>query len=393
MGKVWDKSGLVELDNNGQPADGAIANFFVGGTSTPLTVFQDSDEGTPHEEDVEADANGRWPVVFIPFTTSYDVRVQTEGGTQLYYHQEIPNPNPVEAAEDTVDATELIATGHVHWEPVSETKAGYVRLNGRTIGNAASGASERANADTEDLFTYLWNNVANAQAAVSGGRGGSAAADYAANKTITLLDGRSGVLRGLDDMGNSGASRLGSAPFTNGDATTPGSALGANTNTILEAHLPAHAHTVSITTSSDGAHTHTWSGTTSSDGAHTHTGTTASNGAHTHFVVKNAASNATALSASNSLFQSANVGTDFSYALSSHSSNQDADVGLSSSNGAHTHTFTSDSNGAHTHTYSGTTSSNGAHTHTVSGNTGSVGSGTAHNIVSYGLLGTFYQKL
>src|SRR5690606_4990055 len=125
---------------------------------------------------------------------------------------------------------EKVQTGQVIWEPVDETKTGFVRLNGRTIGNAASGATERANADTEDLFTYYWNKMSDTQAPVSGGRGSTAAADYAANKTITLLNGRGAMLCGLSDMGNSDSGALDDAPATNGDGTTPGSILGANTH-------------------------------------------------------------------------------------------------------------------------------------------------------------------
>jgi hypothetical protein len=63
---------------------------------------------------------------------------------------------------------------------------GWIRANDTTIGNGSSGATGRANADTEALFTLLWNKIANQWAPVSGGRGGSAAADYAANKTLAL---------------------------------------------------------------------------------------------------------------------------------------------------------------------------------------------------------------
>lgn len=63
---------------------------------------------------------------------------------------------------------------------------GWVLMDDGTIGNAGSGASNRANADTQALFTLLWNNVANQWAPVSGGRGANAAADFAANKTIVL---------------------------------------------------------------------------------------------------------------------------------------------------------------------------------------------------------------
>lgn len=64
--------------------------------------------------------------------------------------------------------------------------SGWVMSNDGTIGDASSGATTRANADCSALFTLLWNNITDAYAPVSGGRGGSAAADFAAHKTIAL---------------------------------------------------------------------------------------------------------------------------------------------------------------------------------------------------------------
>ncbi len=66
------------------------------------------------------------------------------------------------------------------------TETGWVVMDDGTIGSAASGASNRANADTSALFTVLWDNVADQWAPVSTGRGASAAADFAADKTIQL---------------------------------------------------------------------------------------------------------------------------------------------------------------------------------------------------------------
>lgn len=64
---------------------------------------------------------------------------------------------------------------------------GWVLSNDGTIGNASSSATTRANADTASLFEFLWNTFSDAIAPVSSGRGASAAADFAANKTIQLL--------------------------------------------------------------------------------------------------------------------------------------------------------------------------------------------------------------
>jgi microcystin-dependent protein len=82
--------------------------------------------------------------------------------------------------------TARFTTGDVKLTIKNVADPGWVLMNDGTIGNAASGATTRANADTEALFTLLWNNTTDANCPVSGGRGASAAADFAANKTIAL---------------------------------------------------------------------------------------------------------------------------------------------------------------------------------------------------------------
>jgi microcystin-dependent protein len=118
--------------------------------------------------------------------------------------------------------------------------AGWILAFG-TIGNAASGATNRANADTVNLFTLWWDSFADAEAAVSSGRGASAAADYAANKTIAVLDGRGRVVAGQDDMGGTSANRL--TNQTGGlDGDTLGATGGAETHTLTTAQLATHDH-------------------------------------------------------------------------------------------------------------------------------------------------------
>lgn len=350
MGVLWSKSGTIERDNNDNRAGGALAYFYQGNTTTPITVYQDADETTPHAHPVAAASSGRWPTVFIPFRASYDLKVTTSTGTQLYYPTEIPNPNPVEASEDSVDDAELIQTGDIILNPAEGTRAGFVRLNGRSIGSASSGATERANADTSDLYAFNWNNFSNSICPVATGRGASAAADFAANKALTLIDARSTFFCGADDMGNSAASLGFSGSFTTGDATTGGSTGGANTHTLSTAETPAHTHGAgSFAADSGGAHTHT--GTTDSGGAHTHTGTV-----------------------------TAHAGTGSASGTGNFTNAVDGSRAL-----------TIDSGGAHTHTF--TTGSGGAHTHTVSGTSGSTGGGGAHNNMPRHIICTVYQKL
>ena len=75
---------------------------------------------------------------------------------------------------------------------------GWVKVDDGTIGNAASGGTTRANADTADLFAHLWSTFSDAICPVSTGRGVTAAADFAAGKTIKLsaMLGRALVVAG-----------------------------------------------------------------------------------------------------------------------------------------------------------------------------------------------------
>lgn len=94
----------------------------------------------------------------------------------------------------------LFETGDV--KPTFRTTAsvGWVKLAGgnlqaNTIGNAASGAVLRNNADTLALFTIIWDGCTNTEAPIydSAGsastRGANAAADFAANKRLAIPNG------------------------------------------------------------------------------------------------------------------------------------------------------------------------------------------------------------
>lgn len=144
--------------------------------------------------------------------------------------------------------------------------AGYVRANGLTIGNASSNATERANADTANLYSLLWSAYSNTVLPIQDStgsastRGMTAAADYAANKRLPLPDKRGRVSAGLDDMGNSAAGRLGTVITT---PTVPGSVGGTETVALATANLPAHTHT-GTTGAESATHTHPYTGTATS---------------------------------------------------------------------------------------------------------------------------------
>lgn len=98
-----------------------------------------------------------------------------------------------------------VPTGAVQGFRRTSAPTGWIKENGGTIGNSASGATTRANSDTSALFTLLWEQFSNTilpiqtSTGTASTRGGSAAADYAANKRLPLFDSRSRFHRGADD--------------------------------------------------------------------------------------------------------------------------------------------------------------------------------------------------
>ena len=103
--------------------------------------------------------------------------------------------NPLYA---TLYAT-LFPTGSMK-ETLFGVETGWVLMEGLSIGNATSNATARANADTEALYTKLWNTFGGLIVYTSVGsvtvRGASAAADYAASKALEVPSRKATVPRG-----------------------------------------------------------------------------------------------------------------------------------------------------------------------------------------------------
>jgi microcystin-dependent protein len=134
------------------------------------------------------------------------------------------------AAADATAALALVPSGSVQMTIRATAPSGWLLLDGSTIGDSGSGAGN-ANAANETLFGVLWDSMADAQAPVSGGRGASAAADWAAGKTITLPDAR-------------GRAVIGSGTGSSLTARTHGGTLGAETHTLSTVELPSHSHSL-----------------------------------------------------------------------------------------------------------------------------------------------------
>lgn len=245
----WPLSRQTVLDLNGNAVAGAQLRFFLAGTTTPLIAYADDALSVPlpaSPDFIPSDAHGRWPRVYLPYR-NYREEVRSAAGVLLWNDDGIANPPPASSGGGgTVPDSERFKTGDPKWSFEPGQISGFVRLNALTIGNASSGATERANADTEALFIWLWSRLDNTVCPVSGGRGVSGAVDYAAGKTLGLPDWRGRAPFGLDTMGNAAASRLTGATFDHGNATTPGAYGGRASNTLVQANLPAVAPTGTV---------------------------------------------------------------------------------------------------------------------------------------------------
>jgi microcystin-dependent protein len=210
-------------------------------TSTPQNAYQDTGLSILQTNPILCDSTGRLPQWFVA-DGAIKLRLTDKNGVQIFVGDNLLVVGPSSGGGGgggSVDPTTILQTGDIKAVYGTGVLSGFVRANGRTIGSATSGATERANADTQALFVYLW--VADANLAVSGGRGASAAADFAANKTIALPDLRGRVIAGLDGMGSSLAGRIGSGAGSFGvNNDTLGKAGGAEVHTIVTANLPPY---------------------------------------------------------------------------------------------------------------------------------------------------------
>lgn len=203
-----------------------------------------------------------------PFSYSANATVRFAGGWggagALNYYS-LADSNTADPTDNTkwglVIYASPVASGSIEMWGFNTIKAGYVWLNGNSIGNASSGGTGRANADTSIIFGMLWTDYSNTvlpiqdSSGAASTRGVSAAADFAANKRMPLPDYRGRSFFGIDNMG--GASAAGR--ITNAESAISGTTLGAS----------GGAQSVALTSNQNGAHVH--SGTTDPSGLHSHT--------------------------------------------------------------------------------------------------------------------------
>jgi len=246
-----------QVNANGIPLAGALLYVYqVGTVATPQNTFQDFGLTLPNPWPLAADSTGRIPMFYLA-NGQVHVRLTDATGVVIFDYPTMQVVGPSGGGGGgggSIDPTSIASTGDIKFRATGETITGWVKVNAQTIGSASSGATGRANADTQNLFVYLWANCTNAHCPVLGGRGATALADFNANKQLTLPDFRGRAPAGLDDMGASAAGRIASSNVTSGggDTQTTPLATGGEANHVLTVgELATHNHTAT-----DSGHTH-----------------------------------------------------------------------------------------------------------------------------------------
>jgi len=374
---------------NGKLQIGAKIYVFDAGTNTPREAFSDALSGAKYSQPIMTDSSGCIPPIWVSatpiklvITTFKDGVIRTVDNINV-----VGNSSGGGGGGTPSPATD-IPPGFMLPAHTVGAVSGWVRANGMSIGNAVSGATERADDDTKELFKVLWGK--DQSLPISGGRGANADADFAAGKRIDLPDYRGRSAVGLDGMGNALANILTAGVMTAGTGNAIGSKGGISSVTLTADQIPTHNHSGTVA-STEGAHTHTGIG--DSNGAHVHTGTTSAGGDHTHTIndpqhthtEKSVSVSGGAVFNGSSFASGVITGVGVSQVDSGA-----ARTGISVNAAAdHTHTITTDTGGAHTHNL--TLQSAGQHTHSI--NVPSFGGGAAHTNMAPFITATYYIKL
>lgn len=232
------------FDNNGALVRNARLYFYKPNTLDPYTVYQDQELGAPHPQPVVTGGSGRVPPIYVG-PDPYRIRIFDNANQLIEDIPWLPGGTEDTDSGGGGGADTAMRTGDVIWSFSSGgVREGFVRLNGGTIGNSLSGATERANDDAHDLFVYLWGQDSGALMPILPGRGASAESDWLANKQLTLLDGAGHVLGGISTMGKPARDIFPGMAMTVGTRDQPGSRLGTAMHAVTVNQMPIHAHGV-----------------------------------------------------------------------------------------------------------------------------------------------------
>jgi hypothetical protein len=92
---------LTVLDTGGDSLPGAKLYFYTTGTTTPLAVYQDEAQTTPHTNPVVCDAAGRAGPIYLQVDQTYKIVVKTSDDVTIYTVDPVKAYTTAKGVEDT----------------------------------------------------------------------------------------------------------------------------------------------------------------------------------------------------------------------------------------------------------------------------------------------------
>lgn len=170
---------------------GYVDTNTVGGQVSQAQAYATAAAASAAAAAASAAAVGSFDPTTYYTKTQSDARYYTQSNT---YTQSEVNA----AIASAVAAANPFITGDFIMSLSAAARTGWVLINDGTLSKAGAGGTTLASADAGNLYAFLWNNFNNTLCPVSTGRGASAAADFAAGKTLTMTKmlGRALVVSG-----------------------------------------------------------------------------------------------------------------------------------------------------------------------------------------------------
>lgn len=96
MAVLFDSGIYSVVSSTGAPLPGALLYWYATGTTTPLATYSDEALSTPNTNPVVADANGRFPAIWLQ-SAEYKMILKTSDGVTVRTRDPIDGTNPLDA--------------------------------------------------------------------------------------------------------------------------------------------------------------------------------------------------------------------------------------------------------------------------------------------------------
>lgn len=126
MSNVMYQPFITLTDDDGLPIVGALAYFYLIGSTTPEAIYADYAITTPVAQPITTDINGRFPVVFFDPHQTYRMKVILPGGDLAHPLLDVDPVAVEQSALTNVDVES--ALGYVPTNPASAVFTGPARL-------------------------------------------------------------------------------------------------------------------------------------------------------------------------------------------------------------------------------------------------------------------------